>query len=691
YVLDPANPSVPQPSANPGLPVDDPKGDMLEPVPECACELPEITLTASINGMGETRLEPGECVDIDLLIENIGYKALSNITIKTNLRGLEDWSYEIATLAAGATIETSVHFCAPEELGGYRASFWFEENDSQYNPSPAYSDPLNISVVSKRLHLDAKANSKDEVFVALGEEIDFSVSLGEQDPQDAEVIWDLGDGKGMRLTRSFTYQYEKPGTYHATVFGTSPQGVSGKDMVLVHIVELELLINETLDDNVLVKDPGEIDDLVRLKAEFPDAENPSELPTKVFFTPCLIRVKTPLEKPVPVILEAHQGKIGFARKENAGISSGEASLDLVVPKDGDAVKFFMTGEQPSDEVDDARMLVWNRDKSSLFTDEDVTVFWFDDVQMEIEPIGDYGIYDSQEIQGTKAFYAVPRAVMLKARATLKPDGISCEAPQISTIRLGIVQNDSADDFRHEEFYSGRIEPKFFENIPSIEVPLTITRTGRWTNLTSGTWLLDSSLNTFPLYHKCLATIAKCDDCPFDMPYLENRPPSPCAGSDFLLEGIIQRGTWAVDTPTKDGIPVWFEVKGNDGNTVIARYKYKDLSIRRSEVFRCWAVTISIKDKEIWEASDACGPSSIPPDEQLSAIEIVPLKENGWYLDIDTASSDPTKRQAQVLSRYGFDVVHVPILSRPLANEVIPETEVEESEEKVTVPNLDYEP
>jgi hypothetical protein len=172
---------------------------------------------------------------------------------------------------------------------------WFEEMDEEYEPPPAQSNLLHIDISKSLLNVDAKANGKDEIFVGVGWDVTFSVDFDQTNCTNPRYFWDLGDAKGLFNDAGGTYSYDDGGTYRAKVRVTCDEGWE-EEIVHVHVVDVEILVNDTLDDSAEYGDDGEVDDVVRLKAEFPDAEDQEDMPTKIFTTPCSVRLRKPLLK-----------------------------------------------------------------------------------------------------------------------------------------------------------------------------------------------------------------------------------------------------------------------------------------------------------------------------------------------------------------------------------------------------------
>lgn len=686
YILDPTDPSAPDSPDEPGLPVDDPHGDMLSPDPKCLCKAPELNITMSAGDQDTLELAPGGCADIEVMVENTGNAPLRDIHLYSTLPGMEDWTYDLPQLAAGAQASLAFNYCVPAEgqdnLEGY---VWFEEMDEEYDAPPAVSNPLEIDVIPPSLNLIAKANGKDEIFVGKDWDVTFSVTYDQGNCADPVFFWDMGDGKGLFTTAATTYAYDQGGTYTAKVRITCGDRHE-EDTVTVHVVEVEILANDTLDDPDISGDDGELDDAVRLKTDLPPG-HPEGLTTRVFTTPCSVRLKHPLSKDASIMLKSSEARVGFA---NSGIENplSEATWQLTLPKSGEPVNFAITGEDGSDLLNDARILAFLEDTWPPVGEEDLTVFWFDDAHIDVEVGGTYSLHPYAEEPGMWYFHpdGVPPpfggyGVMMQARATLKPDGLDCRVPQISRIRIGITQNASDWQDIHEYY-----DPEgLYTNgsSPTVQVPEGMRITVAWKGVAAGQWLNDASPENNPLYNKCVLPTIGNGECPMGNPSLWNKPPTGCidmkTGEDlskFIWPGSnsTEYGTWNQDSPIskiakKYPPEYWKEYASsnkpplqakNQNGDLVAYYRYQQVRIFRKEKFRCWVVTLERNG---------------PWDNKSYPEEIIPLRENEWLMDVeyDSKNGYPTDiqlRRAQNPPGADFLPVHMPIVGHPYANEQV---------------------
>jgi len=370
----------------------------------------------------------------------------------------------------------------------------------------------------------------------------------------------------------------------------------------------------------------------------------------------------------------------------AVVPIGESAFELSLPKTGTPLEFVITGEKASENRNDAMLRALLEDPGPPLVEEDLTVFWFDDAHIDVEIGGTYSLHPYNEEPGMWNFHpdGTPPpfggyGVMLQARATLKPDGLVCSAPQISRIRIGIAQNASDWEDIYEYF-----DPQGFyrdSNAPTVQVPEIIRRKVVWSGIPTGQWLTDSSAEHDPLYNKCVAPEIGSTDCPMSSPYLWNKSPTGCIDSQTGMDASLfiwvdpnspQYGTWNQDSPLskiakKYPAELWkehiseteppLEAKNLNG-VVVADYRYQQVRIFRKEKFRCWVVTI-----------DRDGPWV---DQSYPEV-IIPLRENEWIMDIeyDIVTGYPTdllKQRMQNPPGADYPPVNMPVTGRPYPNE-----------------------
>ena len=629
--------------------------------------------------MDTLELNPGDCVDLDVRVVNTGNEGLQDVRLYHTFPGNEDWTHDIPEIGPGQEIVSTFQYCVPEDatapISGY---VWFEELDKQYDPPPAESNLLNIDITRSLLNVDAKANGKDEIFVGIGWDVTFSVEFDPTNCTNPRYFWDLGDAKGLFNDAGGTYSYDKGGTYKAKVRVTCDEGWE-EDIVDVHVVDVEILVNDTLDDPDIDGDDGELDDVVRLKTELPPG-HPEGLTARVFTTPCSVRLKQPLSKDAYILLMSPDARVGFA---DAGAENpqAESMRELILHKNGDPTAFAITGQTGSEEIQDATIRALLDEPGPPVFEEDVTVYWYDSAKIDIEVLGTYGFAQAKDDKGNiipnlHYLQCVPsddpsvpttafpdRAVFMKGKAWIRPDGSCLGSKEIEQTRIAIVQN-CRDWEVVIEYHDPLVlwDPYGPQSVESIEVSNSIRVTTRWPDAYVGQWILDAGTGDRPLYDRNFE-ISNPSNC------LVIRPPAPCPFSNFSFthggEIYMDHGTWYNDAPSspvnylwpgssKTAIPIY-----EDGS-VVARVQYaRRGKVTLKELFRTWVVTYW---RELpYEEDDVLnhGPE-----------EIIPLKETEWWLDIDTSVlSMPIleKHQAQAWDS-DIDPLHFPVITGPAANE-----------------------
>jgi len=161
------------------------------------------------------------------------------------------------------------------------------------------------------------------------------------------------------------------------------------------------------------------DDLVPLKCTHPSSRTNVD---------CRIRVKKKTTQDTNVVLTNPDGRLRFP-------GPGDTTKSLTLPKDGSWVSFQISGEALSKKLGDAVIKAHcNSATGPLGTKKKVTVFWFDKAQTKITRGGNYAI------TGGRFTVTGGNAVNLSAKARIRPAGVKCSAPQVSNLKVGIMQN-----------------------------------------------------------------------------------------------------------------------------------------------------------------------------------------------------------------------------------------------------------
>jgi len=182
--------------------------------------------------------------------------------------------------------------------------------------------------------------------------------------------------------------------------------------------EVEIEINDT---------PGTKDDLVQVRSE-----HPPDRPT----VDCQIRAVTYPPSTSTIVLTNPDGRLRFG-------AADAKTLSVPVPNDGSWVPFQISGEKGSKDIGDAVIEAHcNTAAGPLMGKKAATVFWFEG-EIKLVP----GKHPGQWIYGkTSATCAGSKegpTIAHQAKVELRPPGVDASAPQVSKLRVGIVQNQEA--------------------------------------------------------------------------------------------------------------------------------------------------------------------------------------------------------------------------------------------------------
>lgn len=164
--------------------------------------------------------------------------------------------------------------------------------------------------------------------------------------------------------------------------------------------------------------PAANDDLVGLKCEHPAHR------AKVS---CRIR-STGAGAIRTIVLTNPDGRLRFP-------DSADTTKTVSLPNDGSWVSFEISGERPSAAIGDAVIEAHCQTATGdLKGSKPVTVFWFDEVKIKVVPGAAYSV------AGGRFRPVGGNAVNYSAEARIRPAGVDCTAPQVASLRVGIVQN-----------------------------------------------------------------------------------------------------------------------------------------------------------------------------------------------------------------------------------------------------------
>jgi hypothetical protein len=194
--------------------------------------------------------------------------------------------------------------------------------------------------------------------------------------------------------------------------GGSPAGSATATCPPGQCPPMEIEINDT---------PAINDDLVELKCEHPSHRN---------VVNCRIRATSTCPTSSTVVLTNPDGRLRFP-------NAADTTTTVTVPGDGSWAPFQISGENPSNAIADAVIEAHcNTATGEIKARKGVTVFWFDQAQIVLTAGGNYALVGNN--------YTVPGnvAVSFSAQARIRPSGVDCSAPQVTNLRVGIMQESS---------------------------------------------------------------------------------------------------------------------------------------------------------------------------------------------------------------------------------------------------------
>jgi hypothetical protein len=351
---------------------------------------------------------------------------------------------------------------------------------------------------------------------------------------------------------------------------------------------------------------------------------------------------------------------------------------LILPKNGGSVAFVITGQIGSDDINDATIRALIDDPGPPVFEEDVTVYWYDTANIDIDVHGTYGIAQARDkddkiIPNMHVLTCVPSAVtttpfstvavFMKGKAMLHPDFGTCIGPEeIEQTRIAIVQN--CRDFETVTEYHDPLVLWEAYGPQSIIINNSIRVTDRFPDAYTGQWVIDGGVLDKPLYDRNFDLLSPS--------HTVIRPPAPCPFSDFSFtlnsgESFSDSGTWYNDTPSSMFYDTWppphrppipIVVDG----LVVAHVRYMRFGkVAKKENFRTWVVTY-------WR--------ELPYNTSGGPEEIIPLREIEWSIDLDTSALDINgmpileSHQAKAWDS-DIETLNFPVITGPAANEFQP--------------------
>jgi hypothetical protein len=175
---------------------------------------------------------------------------------------------------------------------------------------------------------------------------------------------------------------------------------------------VEILVNNT---------PTKDDDYVQIKSKFPP---------KRFQTPCQARLVGTLPgEDQSIVIVNPDKRVRFPEAE---------TVPLTLPKDGSLRSFVISGESESQAVEDVELIAkQGSTQGAEVGSGSATVFWFDAASISVTRPPNFGEYGFQEDRYT--VLEIPPAVVFRSSAHLRPQNVNCDAPQVSPLRIGFMQ------------------------------------------------------------------------------------------------------------------------------------------------------------------------------------------------------------------------------------------------------------
>ena len=374
---------------------------------------------------------------------------------------------------------------------------------------------------------------------------------------------------------------------------TSPIDNKQRKEILCDSDLLEIDINNT---------PAVDDDYVQVKCACSH---------KRYRVPCRIRTRKPGSESVTAVLTNPDGRLRFP-------DDGDTTKTVTVPGDGSWVDFEISGEKASKALNDALIVAHETTASgNVLAQKPVTVFWFDEAKIDLTPTGIYGAYN-----GMFTTNGAP-AIKHSAQAKIKPDGLNCAAPQISVLKVGIMQNDVTRGVGSETIWSSPT----ISWLPDVPAGTQITIPARYHTTSS----LPVAANDIEPSVKPL----------YDQPGKEHTldpnslmPPINCSGGGPATSYDTPGG------PIAD--PRTFPATLPDG-TVVGTITYPVVRTRVLGSFMDWAVIFN-----------------------TSTQEFCPLRQRAWHVHVDSAVTTPQKATADANDA---PVSIQPVLT-PTANDLV---------------------
>lgn len=366
--------------------------------------------------------------------------------------------------------------------------------------------------------------------------------------------------------------------------------------------------------------PATTDDLVQLKCTHPVRRH------KV---PCRIRALGSGSVDPILVLTNPDARLRFPE-------DNDTVKVLIVPRNGSWVSFEISGEAPSCARNDAVIEVYCHDElGPVAARKAVTVFWFDQCRMGIDNPGHYRYGDSFVPYGGST-------VDYECQARIRPDGVDCSAPQVSGLRIGIMQNADGGAIYEQVYDSPRIEwdPGIASGTRCGAPQAIVLRTHVPTISNDGRSFGGNVPNLYdhPGYGSRTVDPESV------------QPPVGCSGG---------RTATSRDEPSIRNVPRTYDADGVDsGGSKVATVTYSIASMRIVVSFTTWTVVFDT-------------------DANFCA-----LRQRGWSLDVHWPRPGGRPQRATVASSDQAPTVS-PVVDPPFFNELLAQEVVEPATTAIT--------
>jgi len=511
-------------------------------------------------------------------------------------------SSSVATLAVELIVDLDVEG-VDEELEEDPGRFiWVNDDDDDENGTPDKDDTGATAGEDDLVGLAVTADGSMVGTLTLqvvsgATRIRVYENANRSNPVTLPQSWEL-DG----LLKTFTVTYYVEGVVASTsvrdvelALTLDGPGVNCEDKVKLTVLDVEIEINNTVAQN---------DDAVRVKSDVPVSR-----PT----IPSRARLLGPPPGDVLLVLTNPDARLRFPE-------ATDTTKTLVLPQTGAWTAFEISGESPSMALDDA-LIVAHLDSAtgSERGTENVTVFSFDPSSITVTAAGNYVGADTTN--GPQYTTINGPAVRFSAEGTLNPAGLDCAIPQITDLRIGIMQNSTLMEHAITYNLPGIL---WHGGVPAgtvVTVPSTLRRAFTVAGVRN-----DSRPFVAPLY----------DRSGQPNTYDENslKPPIGCPGG---AAATTEDTPWV---PFPAALPS-MDVLDTEGNVVGDVFYMRRVNATLNDSFRTWVVCFDTLTNEV-----------------------IPLRETTWVLDVAFASleiqqADPSGSDA--------DPTNTPIEAPPFTN------------------------